>query len=238
MNVLPEIDGLIDRKFILNIKVEGSFASYATVAKRLLIDDKAKQIQLSACGAAVLYLFKVSSVLTEYFPSLHTITFISYTRCHSCKARQLKQKMLSDLTGETSTNSEVDNTNDENLKSLGQKESPDKIQLMQDYLDKFNEFSFSNTHPSSSDNCFTDKQQQKSHNVSSSFSLNNSYSIAHYCHDSSTFPCLITVNQRLSFQDSLWDKSHSGYQKPKISPNSKFSFNQLIQMYNPHERLD
>ncbi len=35
---------LLDKKFILNIKVEGTFASYATVAKRMLTEEKAKQI--------------------------------------------------------------------------------------------------------------------------------------------------------------------------------------------------
>ena len=34
----------IDSKFVLNIKVEGSFASYATVARRMLIEEQAKQI--------------------------------------------------------------------------------------------------------------------------------------------------------------------------------------------------
>ena len=36
--------GLLDRKFILNIKNEGNFASYTLVAHRLLTDDRAPQI--------------------------------------------------------------------------------------------------------------------------------------------------------------------------------------------------
>ena len=84
------MDSILDKKFILNIKLEGKFSSYATVAKRLLTDDKAPQIQLSTCGAAILYLLKVSSILTEYLPGLHKISYITYSQCHTCQNKRQK----------------------------------------------------------------------------------------------------------------------------------------------------
>lgn len=43
-NLLDFDIGLLDRKFILNIKTEGNFASYAKVARRLLCEDRAPLI--------------------------------------------------------------------------------------------------------------------------------------------------------------------------------------------------
>lgn len=87
MNALPEIEGLIDHKYIINIKLEGTFPSYAKVAKRLLSQERAPCIQLSACGAAVLYLLKVSSLLIEMFPQLHKITYFTYANCYTCSTK-------------------------------------------------------------------------------------------------------------------------------------------------------
>ena len=87
---MEQIEGILDKKFILNIKMEGKFTSYATVAKRLLTDDKAPQIQISACGAAILYLLKVSSILTEFLPGLHKISYITFSLCHTCRNKKLK----------------------------------------------------------------------------------------------------------------------------------------------------
>jgi len=86
----PPLFGMIDRKFIINMKIEGSFVSYANYAYRLLTVDRAPEIQLSACGAACLYLLKVSSLLTEFQPNLHKLTVIDYSTCLSCqnKAKQ------------------------------------------------------------------------------------------------------------------------------------------------------
>jgi hypothetical protein len=43
-SALPELSGYVDKKFILNFKIEGNFPAYVTVARRLLIDEKAKLI--------------------------------------------------------------------------------------------------------------------------------------------------------------------------------------------------
>jgi hypothetical protein len=35
-----------------------------------------------------------------------------------------------------------------------------------------------------------------------------------------------------------WDTNHQGYRRPDIATNGGFDFNQLISMFNNHERLD
>ena len=39
---MQQVEGHLDKKYILNIKMEGKFSSYANVARRLLTDEKAQ----------------------------------------------------------------------------------------------------------------------------------------------------------------------------------------------------
>lgn len=73
-------------RFILRINSERSeFYKYARVAWRLLLDEKAPEIQLKAFGAVnMLNLNKVSNVLSEMFGGLHKLTYISYRLCYKC----------------------------------------------------------------------------------------------------------------------------------------------------------
>ena len=88
---LPSFSTKIDPMYIINMRIEGNFPGYAKAAIRLLTVDKADQIQLSACGMATLYLMKVSSILTEYYPALHKLTTFTYSKCMTCeKQRQSK----------------------------------------------------------------------------------------------------------------------------------------------------
>ena len=64
------------------------------------------------------------------------------------------------------------------------------------------------------------------------------YSIQHNCNDSSTFPMLITFNQRLTFHDGILDKKHPGYVKPGIPLKTKKTLRDLINDFNPNENLD
>ncbi|CDW82498.1 UNKNOWN [Stylonychia lemnae] len=219
--------GLIDRKFIINIKNEGSFASYSKVAHRLLTEERAPQIQLSACGAATLYLFKVSSILTEFFPNLHRLTYFNFSICHTCKQRELK------IAARNLKNQGEDQTQDNNLlqneyrlEALDLKAkdqaNQEKIKMIVEFADKINVNNLN----------FAEIRDSDQNTKQSPTSLQ------HQCNDPNSFSLLITMNQRLTFHDGILDKQHPGYQKPNIPLKSKKSLIDLINEFNPNETLD
>jgi hypothetical protein len=72
--------------------VEKSYKDYAWAAKRLLIDEKAPAITLTACGLSIINLMKVSSIMCEMIPELHRLSSIKYADCRTCASKMKKQK--------------------------------------------------------------------------------------------------------------------------------------------------
>ena len=75
---------MLKPKYIINIRLEKDYQIYAMIARRLLEDEKAPSIVITACGQAIYNLLKVSSILSEHMPSLHKVSRISYSNCKTC----------------------------------------------------------------------------------------------------------------------------------------------------------
>lgn len=75
----------------MNIRVEKNYRDYAWAAKRLLVDEKAQAITLTACGLSIINLMKVSSIMCEVLPDLHRLSSIRYADCRTCSAKFKKQ---------------------------------------------------------------------------------------------------------------------------------------------------
>jgi hypothetical protein len=76
----------------LNIRVEKSFKDYAWAAKKLLVEEKAPAITLTACGLSIINLIKVSNILCEVLPELHRLSSIRYADCRTCAAKINKKE--------------------------------------------------------------------------------------------------------------------------------------------------
>ena len=81
------IAGLGYSKYVLNINLEKDLKHYATIARRLLEEEKAPHVTLTSCGKAIFRLLKVSSILSEYLPGLHKVNTIRYGQCRTCQAK-------------------------------------------------------------------------------------------------------------------------------------------------------
>ena len=75
----------LDKKFVLKIRREGKFESYARVGLRLLTDDQASQIHLQASGIGILNLLKVSDILMDHFRGrLYRLSYFTFEPCEYC----------------------------------------------------------------------------------------------------------------------------------------------------------
>eukprot|EP00347_Sterkiella_histriomuscorum_P012338 403368976 len=236
---------LLDRKYIMNIKSEGNFAVYVKVAARLLKDPNAQMIQLSACGSASLQLFKVSSILSEYFPELHKMTYFTYSTCYTCQYKKQKhgnsgsiQQFMNrqviqedqrkiwvpkDSKDTSSTNQTLDT--DPSNSDQSQTDPKKGLSAQLDYEDHSNE-EIQEFIKSFDDANFQDICQEDF------LSTKNNFLVVHNCNDPRTFSCLITMNQRLAFRQDVLDKKHPGYSKPTVTLKNKFTLEQLIQQFS------